>query len=74
MTAEAAAAPQQAAGAGINAVACSGLTYRFSEHVAVDRVSLRIETGETFGLSARTGRASPISDFDSSLPSHVPIP
>jgi len=31
------------------AVSCSGLTYRFGQHVAVDRVSLQISAGETFG-------------------------
>jgi ABC-2 type transport system ATP-binding protein len=37
------------------AVLCSDLTYRFGQHTAVDRVSLRIETGETFGLLGPNG-------------------
>jgi len=37
------------------AVVCSGLTYRFGEHTAVDHVDLRIEQGETFGLLGPNG-------------------
>jgi ABC-2 type transport system ATP-binding protein len=37
------------------AVLCSGLTYRFGQHVAVDRVSLEIASGETFGLLGPNG-------------------
>jgi ABC-2 type transport system ATP-binding protein len=36
-------------------VVCSGLTYRFGTHTAVDRVDLRIERGETFGLLGPNG-------------------
>jgi ABC-type branched-subunit amino acid transport system ATPase component len=32
------------------AVVCTGLTYRFGDHVAVDHVDLKIRSGETFGL------------------------
>jgi ABC-2 type transport system ATP-binding protein len=38
-----------------SAVACTGLTYRFGDHVAVDHVDLRIEPGETFGLLGPNG-------------------
>jgi ABC-2 type transport system ATP-binding protein len=37
------------------AVACTGLTYRFGSHVAVNQVDLRIEPGETFGLLGPNG-------------------
>jgi len=37
------------------AVLCSGISYRFGQHLAVDRVSLRIEPGETFGLLGPNG-------------------
>jgi ABC-2 type transport system ATP-binding protein len=36
-------------------VVCSGLTYRFGNHTAVDNVDLRIEPGETFGLLGPNG-------------------
>jgi ABC-2 type transport system ATP-binding protein len=38
-----------------SAVLCSGLTYRFGTHTAVDHVDLRIERGETFGLLGPNG-------------------
>ncbi len=38
-----------------SAVVCSGLTYRFGAHTAVDHVDLRIERGETFGLLGPNG-------------------
>jgi len=38
-----------------SAVVCSGLTYRFGTHTAVDHVDLRIEQGETFGLLGPNG-------------------
>ena len=34
---------------------CTGLTYRFGDHVAVDHVNLKIEPGETFGLLGPNG-------------------
>jgi ABC-2 type transport system ATP-binding protein len=37
------------------AIVCSGLTYRFGQHTAVDHVDLRIEHGETFGLLGPNG-------------------
>jgi ABC-2 type transport system ATP-binding protein len=37
------------------AVLCSGISYRFGQHLAVDKVSLRIEPGETFGLLGPNG-------------------
>jgi ABC-2 type transport system ATP-binding protein len=40
---------------GGSAVVCSGLTYRFGTHTAVDQVDLRIERGETFGLLGPNG-------------------
>jgi ABC-2 type transport system ATP-binding protein len=40
---------------GGSAVRCAGLTYRFGSHVAVDRVDLQIEPGETFGLLGPNG-------------------
>ena len=39
----------------VSAVVCSGLTYRFGTHTAVDHVDLRIERGETFGLLGPNG-------------------
>ena len=48
------AGPEQAASRRA-AVVCSGLTYRFGEHTAVDHVDLRIEQGETFGLLGPSG-------------------
>jgi ABC-2 type transport system ATP-binding protein len=48
---------QPAAGQGgtDEAVVCSGLTYRFGEHLAVNGVSMRIRQGETFGLLGPNG-------------------
>ncbi len=40
---------------GGSAVVCSGLTYRFGAHTAVDHIDLRIERGETFGLLGPNG-------------------
>ncbi len=40
---------------GGSAVVCSGLTYRFGAHTAVDHVDFRIERGETFGLLGPNG-------------------
>ena len=40
---------------GRSAVVCSGLTYRFGAHTAVDHADLRIEQGETFGLLGPNG-------------------
>jgi ABC-2 type transport system ATP-binding protein len=40
---------------GRSAVVCSGLTYRFGLHTAVDHVDMRIEQGETFGLLGPNG-------------------
>ncbi len=40
---------------GPSAVVCSGLTYSFGSHTAVDHVDLRIEQGETFGLLGPNG-------------------
>ena len=40
---------------GASAVVCSGLTYRFGMHTAVDHVDLRIARGETFGLLGPNG-------------------
>ena len=34
---------------------CTGLTYRFGDHVAVDNADMRIERGETFGLLGPNG-------------------
>jgi ABC-2 type transport system ATP-binding protein len=39
----------------VSAAVCSGLTYRFGPHTAVDHVDLRIERGETFGLLGPNG-------------------
>jgi hypothetical protein len=36
-------------------VVCTGLTYRFGEHLAVDGVDLEIRPGETFGLLGPNG-------------------
>jgi ABC-2 type transport system ATP-binding protein len=55
MTAQPAAPPRPLGGPGAAAVVCSDLTYRFGEHVAVDQVSLQIESGETFGLLGPNG-------------------
>ncbi|HEY6277843.1 MAG TPA: ATP-binding cassette domain-containing protein [Streptosporangiaceae bacterium] len=41
--------------AGASAVDCTGLTFRFGDHVAVNGVSLRIGAGETFGLLGPNG-------------------
>ena len=38
-----------------SAVVCSGLTYRFGTHTAVDHIDLRIDRGETFGLLGPNG-------------------
>jgi len=46
--------PDQSAPRGA-AIVCSGLTYRFGQHTAVDHVDLRIEQGETFGLLGPNG-------------------
>jgi ABC-2 type transport system ATP-binding protein len=46
---------QTLAGAKTAAILCAGLSYRFGQHLAVDRVSLRIEPGETFGLLGPNG-------------------
>jgi ABC-2 type transport system ATP-binding protein len=40
---------------GTAAVLCSGLSYRFGQHLAVDGVDLHIEPGETFGLLGPNG-------------------
>jgi ABC-2 type transport system ATP-binding protein len=50
-----AATGQEATDAVGSAVVCSGLTYRFGTHTAVDHVDLRIERGETFGLLGPNG-------------------
>jgi ABC-2 type transport system ATP-binding protein len=55
MTAQPAAPPRPLGGPDAAAVVCSDLTYRFGEHVAVDQVSLQIESGETFGLLGPNG-------------------
>jgi ABC-2 type transport system ATP-binding protein len=41
--------------AGILAVECEGLTYRFASHTAVDGVDLRVRAGEAFGLLGPNG-------------------
>jgi ABC-2 type transport system ATP-binding protein len=41
--------------AGIPAVECVGLTYRFGDHTAVDGVDLRVRAGEVFGLLGPNG-------------------
>jgi len=41
--------------AGVLAVECEGLTYRFGEHTAVDGVDLRVRAGEVFGLLGPNG-------------------
>ncbi len=43
------------------AVVCEGLTYSFGVHTAVDRLDLRIEPGETFGLPGPNGTGKPVS-------------
>jgi ABC-2 type transport system ATP-binding protein len=55
MTAQQAAPARPLGGPSAAAVLCSGLTYRFGQHVAVDRVSLEIASGETFGLLGPNG-------------------
>jgi ABC-2 type transport system ATP-binding protein len=47
--------PEPEPGSGRPAVQCSGLTYRFGDHTAVDHIDLRIEQGETFGLLGPNG-------------------
>ena len=47
---------------GASAVVCSGLTYRFGTHTAVDRIDLRIERGETFGLLGPNGAGNPATE------------
>ncbi len=37
------------------AMVCTGLSYRFGDHVAVDQVDLEIRPGETFGLLRPNG-------------------
>jgi ABC-2 type transport system ATP-binding protein len=57
-TARPAAAADSASGRGrgrSSAVVCSGVTYRFGTHTAVDHVDLRIDRGETFGLLGPNG-------------------
>jgi ABC-2 type transport system ATP-binding protein len=49
------AAARPAPASTVRAVVCSGLTYRFGPHVAVDAVDLEIEPGETFGLLGPNG-------------------
>ena len=41
--------------AGVPAVECERLTYRFGEHTAVDGVDLRVRAGEVFGLLGPNG-------------------
>jgi ABC-2 type transport system ATP-binding protein len=41
--------------AGVLAVKCEGLTYRFGDHTAVDGVDLRVRAGEVFGLLGPNG-------------------
>jgi ABC-2 type transport system ATP-binding protein len=41
--------------AGVPAVECEGLTFRFGEHTAVDGVDLRVRAGEVFGLLGPNG-------------------
>jgi ABC-2 type transport system ATP-binding protein len=48
-------APAPTVAPAAEAVLCSGLTYRFGQHTAVDHVSLRIEPEETFGLLGPNG-------------------
>jgi ABC-2 type transport system ATP-binding protein len=55
MTALPAAPSRPVGGPSAVAVLCSSLTYRFGQHVAVDRVSLQISAGETFGLLGPNG-------------------
>jgi ABC-2 type transport system ATP-binding protein len=55
MTSAAMTAGHQAVPGPLSAVLCSGLTYSFGAHTAVDHVDLRIEPGETFGLLGPNG-------------------
>jgi ABC-2 type transport system ATP-binding protein len=55
MTAQPAAPSRPLGGPNAGAVVCSSLTYHFGQHVAVDKVSLQISTGETFGLLGPNG-------------------
>jgi ABC-2 type transport system ATP-binding protein len=55
MTAQPAAPSRPVDGPNAVAVRCSGLTYRFGQHVAVDGVSLQISADETFGLLGPNG-------------------
>jgi ABC-2 type transport system ATP-binding protein len=41
--------------AGVPAVECKGLTFRFGSHTAVDRVDLEVRAGEVFGLLGPNG-------------------
>ena len=42
-------------GTATDAVLCTGLTYRFGTHTAVDHVDMTIEPGEMFGLLGPNG-------------------
>jgi ABC-2 type transport system ATP-binding protein len=55
MTGTLPAGPARVGGPATSAVLCTGLTYRFGQHVAVDNVSLAIAPGETFGLLGPNG-------------------
>ena len=52
------------------AVECEELTYRFGSHTAVDRVSLQVRAGETFGLLGPNGagKTTTIRVFTTLLP------
>jgi ABC-2 type transport system ATP-binding protein len=41
--------------AGVPAVECEGLTFRFGSHTAVDQVDLQVRAGEVFGLLGPNG-------------------